>query len=264
MCGCHSFGPLVKRESEENCPTDIRKTVPWCYGEDAIFQCPCGPSTDYYGHKPTCWRTWPAPATVWRDSYCAGGCQCPPGSTTSSGAPDLMILPPTDETIAPGATQEGGSPTPMTIEPLPPTSRVLNPAKKSGRAIRTQANSRSPRATVAAAGNRELSQVGGLQRAAPAPVAVEQAAYASEGGNSAKSLQVSQVSYANPASNVSAEAASDANSTLSVVTLPPVAEQAIEQRPKRPRRTFPWLRASHGDKNGSESMASPQNSEFVR
>src|SRR5262245_17947384 len=83
--GCHSFGPLVKRDSELNCPTDIRRTVPWCAGEDAIFHCPCGPDGPFYGHRPTCWRTWPAPASVWRDEYCNGG-QCPGGMCMSGGA----------------------------------------------------------------------------------------------------------------------------------------------------------------------------------
>ena len=68
--GCHRYGMLVKRESELNCPTDIRKTVPWCAGEDAIFRCPCGPSSNFYGHKPTCWRNWPLPGAKWRDAYC--------------------------------------------------------------------------------------------------------------------------------------------------------------------------------------------------
>lgn len=70
LSGCHQFGYLVKRESELNCPTDIRQTVPWCAGEDAIFRCPCGPSHDFYGHKPTCWGIWPAPGAQWRDAYC--------------------------------------------------------------------------------------------------------------------------------------------------------------------------------------------------
>lgn len=72
LSGCNPVGLSVKRQSELNCPTDIRQTVPWCAGEDAIFRCPCGPAQDFYGHKPTCWRTWPAPASVWRDSYCGG------------------------------------------------------------------------------------------------------------------------------------------------------------------------------------------------
>ena len=32
--------------------------------------CPCGPDRQFYGHKPTCWREWDAPAEVWRDTYC--------------------------------------------------------------------------------------------------------------------------------------------------------------------------------------------------
>ncbi|QDV79750.1 hypothetical protein K2D_33660 [Planctomycetes bacterium K2D] len=44
----------------------------WCWGEDAVFDCPCGPDEAYHGHKPTCWRDWQAPASVWRDERC--GC----------------------------------------------------------------------------------------------------------------------------------------------------------------------------------------------
>ncbi|MCA9236067.1 MAG: hypothetical protein KDA44_11385 [Planctomycetales bacterium] len=80
--GCQPHGPFVKRESELNCPTDIRKTVPWCFGEDAIFTCPCGPDEAYNGMKPTCWRAWPGGGAQWRDTYCAGG-QCPGGRCSS-------------------------------------------------------------------------------------------------------------------------------------------------------------------------------------
>jgi hypothetical protein len=68
--GCCSFGVCAKRESEANCPTDIRKTVPWCAGEDAVFHCPCGPEGNFYGHRPTCWRDWPTSASAWRDMSC--------------------------------------------------------------------------------------------------------------------------------------------------------------------------------------------------
>jgi hypothetical protein len=88
LTGC-SFGPLVKRQSELNCPTDIRKTVPWCAGEDAVFRCPCGPQGAFYGHKPTCWRKWPMPATVWRDAGC--------GPIVH----DAPTLAPTDEQVIP-------------------------------------------------------------------------------------------------------------------------------------------------------------------
>ncbi len=70
LSGCSQYGLFVKQESECNCPTDIRQTVPWCAGEDAIFHCPCGPDREFYGHKPTCWGVWPAPAAQWRDAYC--------------------------------------------------------------------------------------------------------------------------------------------------------------------------------------------------
>jgi hypothetical protein len=96
VAGCRNYGYLLKRESELNCPTDIRKTVPWCAGEDAIFHCPCGPNAEFYGHKPTCWGVWPAPATVWRDSYC--GCRCSDvsgdyGTIEPNATPQLMLLP---------------------------------------------------------------------------------------------------------------------------------------------------------------------------
>ena len=70
LSGCHQYGILVKRESEMNCPTDIRKTVPWCAGEDAIFSCPCGPNEQFHGHKPTCWRLWQTSGEEWRDMHC--------------------------------------------------------------------------------------------------------------------------------------------------------------------------------------------------
>ncbi len=68
--GCKSSGLLAKREAEKCCPTDIRKTVPWCAGEDALFHCPCEPSAEFYGYKPTCWRTWPTSGASWRDLHC--------------------------------------------------------------------------------------------------------------------------------------------------------------------------------------------------
>ncbi len=69
--GCRNHGILVKRESEMNCPTDIRQMVPWCVGEDAVFRCPAGPNEQFHGHKPTCWRLWQTSGAEWRDMYCA-------------------------------------------------------------------------------------------------------------------------------------------------------------------------------------------------
>jgi hypothetical protein len=131
--GCHSFGPLVKRDSELNCPTDVRKAVPWCAGEDAIFHCPCGPDGPYYGHRPTCWRTWPAPATVWRDEYCNGG-QCPSGMCISGGTvtvqdPQMIMLPTPAETPMPAPPATPNEPIiPAEDSPLPPIEGDAIPA----------------------------------------------------------------------------------------------------------------------------------------
>ncbi len=70
VVGCKTSGPLAKREAEKCCPTDIRKTVPWCAGEDALFQCPCRPNAEFYGYKPTCWGIWPSSGAAWRDAHC--------------------------------------------------------------------------------------------------------------------------------------------------------------------------------------------------
>ena len=88
LVGCRPCGVLVKRESEMSCPTDIRQTVPWCAGEDAIFHCPCGPEASFYGYKPTCWSAWPASGAQWRDQGCGpqvfeGGYQVIGGSPST-------------------------------------------------------------------------------------------------------------------------------------------------------------------------------------
>lgn len=94
--GC-SIGPWSKRSQELSCPTDIRKMHPWCCGEDAVFDCPCGPDESYHGHKPTCWRDWQAPAAVWRDERC--GCSTPSygpmplSSTYSDASPTTVVVP---------------------------------------------------------------------------------------------------------------------------------------------------------------------------
>jgi hypothetical protein len=69
VTGCH-VGCCSKRASEKKCPTDIRKTHCWCFGEDALFRYPCGPNRVYYGHKATCWREWPSSGSEWRDAHC--------------------------------------------------------------------------------------------------------------------------------------------------------------------------------------------------
>ena len=58
--GCLCKGICTKRDNELCCPTDVRKTHFWCFGEDAIIHGPCGPKEELYGYEPTCWRAWPA------------------------------------------------------------------------------------------------------------------------------------------------------------------------------------------------------------
>jgi hypothetical protein len=68
--GCNTYRCLCgKRALEKQCPTDIRQANQWCFGEDAIFHCPCGPGEQFYGHQSTDWRIWPASGAEWRDFY---------------------------------------------------------------------------------------------------------------------------------------------------------------------------------------------------
>jgi hypothetical protein len=86
-----------KRASELECPTDIRQTHCWCFGEDAIFHCPCGPDSEFYGYQPTCWRSWPAPGAVWRDMH------CPPPPNRGPAPSNEISLPPDAKDVAPAA-----------------------------------------------------------------------------------------------------------------------------------------------------------------
>jgi hypothetical protein len=100
--GCH-ISCCSKRVSEKKCPTDIRKTHCWCFGEDALFRYPCGPNQVFYGHKATCWREWPTSASQWRDMHCG---------------PPMQAL----------AAQEGQVvPSPHIAEPSPAGSELPNP-----------------------------------------------------------------------------------------------------------------------------------------
>ena len=53
-CCCQAI-PLP---AENQCPTDARRLY-HTFGEEAVRRCPCGPSGEFYGLKPTCWREWP-------------------------------------------------------------------------------------------------------------------------------------------------------------------------------------------------------------
>src|SRR5690606_29569223 len=92
LTGCHHYGFLVKREQELECPTDIRQTVPWCAGEDAVFQCPCGPSSHYHGMRPPAWRPWPTSGAEWRDAYGAmPTAHCEPAVKSVMPGEELMV-----------------------------------------------------------------------------------------------------------------------------------------------------------------------------
>lgn len=124
--GCRS-GVLMKKESETHCPTDIRQTVPWCAGEDAIFMCPCRPGCDFYGHKPTCWRAWPTSGAEWRDAYCCGMHEG--GVCLAPGAGFYVPPPPLGggEVIGPGGLGVG-VPAPETLPPSTPEAAPRQPA----------------------------------------------------------------------------------------------------------------------------------------
>jgi hypothetical protein len=135
--GCQ-HGLLQKRQSELNCPTDIRKTVPWCAGEDAVFRCPCGPSSQFYGHKPTCWGHWPATGSQWRDSYCGCSVEYPTEEILSEPVPLSEPLP---DSVTPQF--EGGNrlpavpqpaeqqAEPLFVPPQPTTSRQHQPMQNA-------------------------------------------------------------------------------------------------------------------------------------
>lgn len=131
--GCH-HGLLQKRQSEMNCPTDIRKTVPWCAGEDAIFRCPCGPSSQFYGHKPTCWGHWPTSGSDWRDSYCGCPVEYPREEVFSEPVPASGPLPESQSPQPEGSPPSSGLPQPVEEEaeplfvpPQPATSQQHRP-----------------------------------------------------------------------------------------------------------------------------------------
>ena len=91
--GCH-VSCLSKRASEQHCPTDIRKTHCWCFGEDALFRGPCGPEPVFYGHQATCWREWPASGSHWRDIHCGPPVMPVATPTELTPTPDGADLPP--------------------------------------------------------------------------------------------------------------------------------------------------------------------------
>jgi hypothetical protein len=235
--GCHSFGPLVKRESEMNCPTDIRRTVPWCWGQDAIFSCPCGPTDDFYGHKPTCWRCWPAPASQWRNAYCGYPTPCPTELPVSAVDGAIMVLPPTEVDVAEPVEPLESAPPAIeaapSLEALPPTSSSpIEINQDNGRALRQQA----------IAGQRGMAPP---RRALPAifrpePTAVVQQAVDVSPPDAGDAVQpaggpgdaLADDETATPWTNEAG--VSGEGTSLQVVELPPIDDQPDEVPPSHP------------------------------
>jgi hypothetical protein len=133
-----------KRASEKRCPTDIRKSHFWCFGEDALFRYPCGPKSEFHGHEPTCWSEWPASATVWRDAHCgptvgaiiyeerppaAPGILIPPGVSVTTEHADNGVSERNDSKSATPFLDDGGGETADDELPplIPPPTQPANP-----------------------------------------------------------------------------------------------------------------------------------------
>ena len=141
LSGCQNFYCYrAKRESEKNCPTDIRQMVPWCAGEDAIFHCPCGPDCNgYYGYKPTCWGAWTTSGAEWRDIHCGplvrgAGCPCEACQSGSLPMGPLNLAPEQLPPVTDGApdVEDGeaihlGNPASDNVDSLPSQEESLVP-----------------------------------------------------------------------------------------------------------------------------------------
>jgi hypothetical protein len=101
-CCCQA----VPLPGENQCPTDARRLYLSC-GEEAVRRCPCGPGSEFYGLKPTCWREWPV---GWHCNGCEG---MPYVDRALCGEP---------VTEAPGANEE-----PNVAAPPSPHADVTNP-----------------------------------------------------------------------------------------------------------------------------------------
>lgn len=69
--GVASVGCQLNRSEEQCCPTDARRLVYSCAGQEAVRQGPCGPNEAFYGHHPTCWGSWPNGWEVYQADHCA-------------------------------------------------------------------------------------------------------------------------------------------------------------------------------------------------
>ena len=111
LSGCHWVFPASRKC---NCPTDLCKAMLFCTGEDALYQCPCGPSQEFYGHKPTCWGVWPASGAAWRDIHCQPATTECLNETVEYGPTVVAPAAPNDAAIQNG----GGTLPPGELPPL--------------------------------------------------------------------------------------------------------------------------------------------------
>ncbi len=162
LSGCYS-GLKMKREQELSCPTDIRQKVPWCAGEDAIFACPCGPDSEFYGMKPTCWSEWPASGADWRNAFCGSPAEIYPLSVGESvpGVPVPTPVAAPDEFYNPfGANRE--------TKPTSKSATVPVPADKPQRVPGVEGTDSTPPVPEVTPGQQELPDKQGAMRRLPA------------------------------------------------------------------------------------------------
>jgi hypothetical protein len=138
--GCLCQGICTKRENELCCPTDIRKTHFWCFGEDAIFHGPCGPKEELYGLEPTCWREWPAPGTDWSGAPFRQPAESIMNDQTEGrGGPSQELPEKSFAPKPPDAPQTDLLPANQSNESQPP--RSLNVAEQSQRVLQSPVES---------------------------------------------------------------------------------------------------------------------------
>ncbi len=106
-----------KRRSELCCPTDIRQTHHFSWGEDAIVHGPCGPDREFYGLKPTHWRVWSTSGEQWRDAYF--GPLTEAEGSVDEGSVLLETLPRPESEEVPEHPDFGGNEPDLSTEPEP-------------------------------------------------------------------------------------------------------------------------------------------------
>ena len=115
------------RQAEQTCPTDARRIYPACAGEEAVRQCPCGPDTMFYGHKPTCWGDWPQGWKQYQEDLCGPSClSCDPSMSVQpvpAAAPRMAPSEPVEvPKSSPGPKPAPSLPTPSDAAGSPTTS----------------------------------------------------------------------------------------------------------------------------------------------